>query len=217
MSSHFDEVISMIHLFNQGLTITGTTFVLLHGTGGDEHDLLALAKEYDETANVLSIRGNVQEHGMNRFFKRLSPGVFDLDDLRFRTSELLDFIQKSADRYGFSMKSVVIIGYSNGANIAAAMLLLHPLAIAGAVLQHPMLPLPPMEVKASHAVQVLITASTNDTIVPYASAEKLHAALASRGHAVTFQTYHHGHQLTTNEIVHVKSWLQDSFRFSKHL
>jgi phospholipase/carboxylesterase len=207
----------MTHLFIQGLNILGTTFVLLHGTGGDEHGLLALAKEYDATANVLSIRGNVQEHGMNRFFKRLSPGVFDLDDLRFRASELLDFLNESALRYGFSMNRVFVIGYSNGANIAAAMLLLHPLAIAGAVLQHPMLPISPLRELVSHSVQVLITASTNDSMVPYDSAEKLQNALASRGHIVSFQTYHHGHQLTTSEIVHVKSWLQDSIRFSNHL
>src|SRR5438876_3634554 len=109
------------------------TLLLLHGTGGNERDLIALGRELDAKAALLSPRGKVLENGMPRFFRRLAEGVFDLQDLEYRTNELADFVTAAAQHYEFATDQLVAVGYSNGANIAASMLLLRPELLRGAV------------------------------------------------------------------------------------
>src|SRR4028119_1116149 len=117
------------------------TLLLLHGTGGDEQDLLPIADLFGQSVNVLSVRGNVLEGGMPRFFKRLSMGVFDEQDLQFRTEELVHFINELAVKEEFDKNQIVALGYSNGANIAGGILMLYPELLAGAILLRPMQPL----------------------------------------------------------------------------
>src|SRR5499433_2520532 len=119
------------------------TLLLLHGTGGSERDLIPLGRELDPNASLLSPRGKVLENGMPRFFRRLAEGVFDLDDLRQRTHDLAAFVAAASEAYQFDPRRVIAVGYSNGANIAASLLLLHPETLAGAVLFHAMVPLIP--------------------------------------------------------------------------
>ena len=113
---------------------------MLHGTGGNELDLLPLAGMVDDQANVLSVRGNVLENGMPRFFRRLAEGIFDEEDLIFRTKELNEFLDEAAEKYDFDRDNIIAIGYSNGANIAASLLFHYQNALKGAILHHPMVP-----------------------------------------------------------------------------
>src|SRR5690625_1592958 len=112
----------MKHIFQKGNDPSKPTLLLLHGTGGTEQDLLPLSENIDPDANILSVRGNVSENGMPRFFRRLAEGVFDEEDLIFRTKELNEFLDEAAETYGFDRDQVVAVGYSNGANIAASLL-----------------------------------------------------------------------------------------------
>ena len=130
----------MKHIYNKGKDPTKPTFLLLHGTGGNELDLLPLAEKVDHEANVLSVRGNVLENGMPRFFRRVSEGVFDEIDLVSRTKELNNFLDKAAEKYDFYRDNIIAIGYSNGANIAASLLFHYQNALKGAILHHPMVP-----------------------------------------------------------------------------
>src|ERR1700752_2408177 len=133
----------MRHIFEKGTGTEQPTLVLFHGTGGTEHDLIPLAKKISPQSSFLSIRGNVLENGMPRFFRRLAEGVFDEQDLIQRTHELADFISAAAFRYGFKQSELIAVGYSNGANIAASMLLLRPGTFHGAALWRAMVPLVP--------------------------------------------------------------------------
>src|SRR5918992_1108121 len=119
------------------------TFLLLHGTGGNEQDLIPLGRELNPRAAMLSPRGKVLESGMPRFFRRLAEGVFDIEDLKFRTHELADFVEKASKVYKFDLRYIISIGYSNGANIAASMLLRKPQTLSGAILFRAMVPLVP--------------------------------------------------------------------------
>src|SRR5690625_1495254 len=130
----------MKHIFQQGKDASKPTLLLLHGTGGTEQDLLSLAQKVDPDANVLSVRGNVSENGMPRFFRRIAEGVFDEEDLIFRTKELYEFLDEAAQKYGFDRNNIIAVGYSNGANIAASLLFHYEDALAGAILYHPMVP-----------------------------------------------------------------------------
>ncbi|HJX26089.1 MAG TPA: hypothetical protein VJ252_08025, partial [Chthoniobacterales bacterium] len=130
-----------IHEFVPGTS--GRTLLLLHGTGGNEHDLLPLGRVLDPTAALLSPRGKILENGMPRFFRRLAEGVFDLEDLKKRTHELADFVAASAEQYQFAADKLVAVGYSNGANIAGSMLLLRPETFRTAILFRAMVPLVP--------------------------------------------------------------------------
>src|SRR5580700_10011226 len=131
--------LSFIHRFEKGAEPDARPLLLLHGTGGDENDLVSLARMIAPTAPLLSPRGKVLENGMPRFFRRLAEGVFDEDDVRRRAQELAEFVEEARARYGIS--SPIALGYSNGANVAAAMLLIRPEALAGAILLRAMAPL----------------------------------------------------------------------------
>src|SRR4051794_13959879 len=154
----------MKHIFQKGKDPSKPTLLLLHGTGGNELDLLPLAGKIDEEASFLSVRGNVLENGMPRFFRRLAEGIFDEEDLIFRTKELYEFLEDAAKKYEFDRNNVITIGYSNGANIAASLLFHYQDALKGAILHHPMVPLRGISLPDLSGTSVFIGAGTNDPI-----------------------------------------------------
>ena len=196
-----------IHRFTPGAPGSKRTLLLLHGTGGDEHDLAPLGTLLDPNAAQLAPRGPVLEHGMPRFFRRLSEGVFDLDDLRSRTHDLEGFVRGSAIRYGFDLRSVFAVGFSNGANIAASLLLLHPRILAGAVLLSPMVPFEPDPSSGLSAVPVFIGAGRADPIARPEQAQRLAELLSERGADVTLHWHAGGHGVDRSTAVAAREWL----------
>lgn len=184
------------------------TLLLLHGTGGDENDLLQLGPLLAPGAALLSPRGKVLENGMNRFFRRLAEGVFDEDDLRWRSAELAAFVAQAATFYDFDPRRVVAAGFSNGANIAASLLLLHPHTLAGAIIFHGMVPLIPDTLPDLTGRSVLLTAGRVDPLVPGAESERLAKLLERAGADVTLAWQPGGHTLTRAEIETAASWLR---------
>lgn len=174
--------------------------LLLHGTGGDEHDLLQLATMLDPDAGVLSPRGKVLEQGMPRWFRRLAPGVFDIDDLRRRAEELAAFVAASAARYGFAAGAVTAIGFSNGANIAAAMMLLGYPAPRDAVLLRAMVPLEPEPLPDLTGRAALVAAGRTDQMTPPDQPGRLADLLARAGAAVDTHWSHAGHELVKADL-----------------
>ena len=185
------------------------TLLLLHGTGGDENDLLPLGKLLDPNANLLSPRGNVSENGMPRFFRRLAEGVFDIPDLKARTNELADFLAAAAAAYGFDPMRVIAAGFSNGANIAASLLLLRPGVLLSAVLLHPMVPLVPETLPDLTSTPVFIGAGRQDPIAPPSETEALAALLRASGADVTVQWQSGGHSLSREEALAAAAWLAE--------
>jgi len=183
------------------------TLLLLHGTGGSETDLLSLGEMLDPTANLLSPRGQVLEHGMPRFFRRLAEGVFDLEDLRVRTEALAAFIGEASAHYGFVIDAVVAVGFSNGANIAASVMLHRPAALRAGILLRAMLPFEPPAAPDLHAHRALLLSSENDPIVPVAQPERLAELLRSGGADVTLEWVPGGHQLTRADLTNAQQWL----------
>jgi len=184
------------------------TLLLLHGTGGTEHDLVDLGRSLVPRAHLLSPRGNVDERGMNRFFRRLSEGVFDQADLARRTQDLAAFVRDASGSYRFDPARVVAVGFSNGANIAASLLLAGTGVLAGAVLLAPMVPFVPDPLPALDSVPVFIGAGRADPMVPVAGTEQLAALLAASGARV--ETFWHpgGHQLARAEIESAQVFLR---------
>lgn len=181
--------------------------LLLHGTGGNEHDLLALGRHLNPKSTLLSPRGKVLENGMPRFFRRLSEGVFDLEDLVFRSHELAEFVGESAATYAFPTDQVIAAGYSNGANIAASMMLLRPDALAGAILFRAMVPVVPDTLPDLSGKPVLLLAGQGDPLIPAKETERLAALLESAGAAVTLLWNPGGHNLQRAEIEAASDWL----------
>ncbi len=198
----------MNHIFKQGTDPGKPVLLLLHGTGGTERDLLGLAEIIDPEASVLSVRGNVLENGMPRFFKRLAEGVFDEKDLAFRTEELRDFISEAAKTYQFDASNVMAVGYSNGANIAASLLFHYADVLKGAILHHPMVPLRNVTLPDLTGVPVWIAAGTNDPICPAREAEELQQRLEEAGASTTVRWVDTGHQLTMQEVEAAKAWYE---------
>lgn len=188
----------------------GTTVLVLHGTGGDENDLLPLARELFPRAALLSPRGKVSERGAARFFRRLAEGVFDLEDLAFRTDELTQFVDDAAVRYAFDRARVMALGFSNGANIAASMLLRRGAVLAGAVLLAPMLPFDPGTPPSLGGVRVFIGAGEADAMVPPAQTRRLVEVLRAAGADVTDHWHPSGHTITHEELRAVRTWLADT-------
>lgn len=186
------------------------TLLLLHGTGGDENDLIQLGEMLDPTANLLSPRGQVLEHGMPRFFRRLAEGVFDLEDLTARTHGLADFVQGAAETYGFPLDGVTAVGFSNGANIAASMLLLRPGVVRQAILLRAMVPLEPNPLPDLTGTRVFLAAGERDPIIPPANTERLAGLLQSAGADVTLRWSPVGHQLTRDDVDASREWLLPS-------
>src|SRR6059036_369415 len=183
------------------------TLLLLHGTGGNERDLVPLGRELDPNASLLSPRGKVLEIGMPRFFRRLAEGVFDLEDLKNRTDELADFVVAAAQHYGFAADKVVAAGYSNGANIAASMLLLRPEILSAAILFRAMVPLIPERQPNLSRVRVWIGAGTDDPIIPTSETKRLAELLRKAGADVTIRHFPAGHELTPDDVEATRDWL----------
>jgi phospholipase/carboxylesterase len=153
----------MKHIYKKG---NQQTLILLHGTGGDEFDLIPLAETLNPKASILSIRGNVLENGMPRYFKRLSIGVFDMESLKQETIYLQQFIQEASSKYGFSLTDSTVIGYSNGANIAISMLFTFNHTVKRAILLRPMVPTHEIQSSSLNQTQVVIISGKYDSIVP---------------------------------------------------
>jgi predicted esterase len=184
------------------------TLLMLHGTGGNEQDLIPLGRNLDPDAALLSPRGRVLENAMPRFFRRLAEGVFDIEDLKLRTHELADFIDVAAQQHNFNSQKIVAVGYSNGANIAASLLLLRPQVLHAAILLRPMVPLVPETLPDLSHVAVNIAAATHDSIVSVDETERLVALLRQANANVTVNFAPAGHGLTNAEIAAVKNWLE---------
>jgi phospholipase/carboxylesterase len=198
--------LSFIHRFEPATRLEAPPLLLLHGTGGDENDLLQLGRMIAPGSALLSPRGKVLEHGMPRFFRRHAEGVFDEDDLRARAQELADFVEEARKAYG--IERPIAVGFSNGANIAAATLLLRPDVLAGAALLRAMVPLSQAPDADLTGTPVLMLSGQNDPIVPRENARHLHTLLSQRGAEVAFHTLPIGHQLTQTDLTVTRQWLE---------
>jgi phospholipase/carboxylesterase len=197
--------LSYVHRFEPG-NAANPPLLLLHGTGGNEEDLLPLGRAMSPGSALLSPRGKVLENGMPRFFRRLAEGVFDFADVRQRAGELAAFVAEAREAYG--MAAPIAVGYSNGANIAAAMLMLHEGTLAGAVLLRAMMPLDgPAQVRADK-VPVLLLAGSMDPIIPAENAGGLAKVLEDQGAAVDFRVLPTGHGLARDDVNISAQWLQ---------
>jgi phospholipase/carboxylesterase len=193
-----------------------TTFLLLHGTGGNEQDLIPLAYELDQRAAILSPRGKVIENGVApRFFRRLAEGVFDLEDLKFRTNELADFVNHASKTYDFDLQRIVAVGYSNGANIAASMLLLRPEILSSAILFRAMVPLVPETLPDLSNKHIFMSSGLYDPIVSLNEADRLFVLLKKTGAKVSLSWQESGHELTSEEVQKAKEWLLHSTSSSR--
>jgi phospholipase/carboxylesterase len=193
------------HRYVPATTSGKSPILLLHGTGGDENDLLPLGQTVAPGAALLSPRGKVLEGGMPRFFRRLAEGVFDEQDVRRRANELADFVHDARNAYGLT--APIALGFSNGANIAAAVLLLRPEALAGAVLLRAMVPLTDPPQSDLHDKPILILSGSADSIIPAENAARLESILKDAGSAVDHRTLPAGHGLTQVDVTIAKAWL----------
>jgi phospholipase/carboxylesterase len=185
------------------------TLLLLHGTGGNERDLIPLGRELDPNASLLSPRGKILENGMPRFFRRLAEGVFDLEDLKTRTNELADFIAAAMRHYKLDADHVIGVGYSNGANIAGSMLLLRPEIMRAAILFRALVPLVPGKLPDLSFVHVWIGAGDQDPIVPTSETKHIAELLRRAGADVTIRFAKAGHGLTSNDVITAREWLEE--------
>jgi phospholipase/carboxylesterase len=199
--------LSFIHRFEPGTRPDGPPLLLLHGTGGDESDLLPLGKSISPGSPLLSPRGKVLEGGMPRFFRRLAEGVFDEDDLRRSANDLAEFVEEARKRYGIA--APIALGYSNGANIAAALLLLRPHLLAGAMLLRAMVPLKEAPKAELAGKPILILSGQFDPIIPSSNSSRLAAMLADDGARVQQNTLPVGHGLTQADVDLARKWIHE--------
>ncbi|WP_216831334.1 alpha/beta hydrolase [Alkalihalobacterium elongatum] len=202
----------MKHIFNKGTNPAKPTLLLLHGTGGNELDLLPLTARIDDEASVLSVRGNVLENGMPRFFRRLAEGIFDEADLIFRTHELNQFLDEAAEEYHFDRNNIIAIGYSNGANIAASLLFHYENALKGAILHHPMVPRRGIQLPDLSGKSVFIAAGTNDPICSPLESSELQSLLEKANSEVELHWVDRGHQLTSEEVEAAAKWYHKNLK-----
>lgn len=194
-----------IHRFEPARDTGSPPLLLLHGTGGDENDLLGLGKMISPGSALLSPRGRVLEHGMPRFFRRLAEGVFDEDDVRRRALELSDFVAEARKQYGIA--APIAVGFSNGANIAAALLLLKPDVLAGAILLRAMVPLSDPPKAELDGKQVLLLSGQSDPIVPASNSARLAELLFDAGARVDHKVLPAGHQLSQADVTLARNWI----------
>lgn len=192
------------------------TLLLLHGTGGDEHDLIPIAQHFGKDLNVLSLRGNVSENGMPRFFRRIGMGVFDEKDLEFRTREMIHFIKEIATKEKFDPTKIIALGYSNGANIAGAALFLQPDFLSGAILLRPMQPFRYSDLRLSgNNVPVFMASGKNDPTVNRTESEHYATILEDNKFNVTHFEANAGHNLTGSDLDAAVNWYRQAY-LSKH-
>jgi phospholipase/carboxylesterase len=181
------------------------TFLLLHGTGGNEEDLIPVAREISSEAAILSPRGKILEDGIAaRFFRRLAEGVFDLEDLRFRTNELANFVNNASKTYGFDLQHVIALGYSNGANIASSMLLLRPEVLSAAILFRAMVPFVPNTLPDLSNKYIFMSSGLYDPIIPKKEAERLFSLFKNGGAKVSISWQNSGHELVMEDVKKAK-------------
>jgi len=197
--------LGFIHRFAPGPDAARPPLLLLHGTGGDEHDLVPLAERLAPGRTLLSPRGKVNEQGLTRFFRRSPEGVWDLDDFKQRTVELADFLKRA--RAAYKMPKPIALGYSNGANIAWSLLLQEPDALAGAVLLRAMLPFDPRPLPDLRGIPVLLIAGKHDELIPVDRAGLLAALLGEAGAEVTYEVLPAAHGLTEDDLKLASEWL----------
>ncbi len=184
---------------------------MLHGTGGNEEDLLPIAEMIAPDASVLGVRGNVLENGMPRFFRRLAEGVFDIEDLVLRTEELNNVISEFANKYSFDRNKVIALGYSNGANMAASLLYHHEYSLHGAILFHAMVPREDVERSNLSGVDVFISAGKRDSLIAPKQTKALIEQLEQSGADVTSFWIDGGHQLSREEVEAAKAWFEKNY------
>jgi phospholipase/carboxylesterase len=203
-----NDDLELVHRFVTGEgRAASTTLLLLHGTGGDENDLLPLGASLLPGAAILSPRGAVRERGMPRFFARLSEGVFDLEDLAARTEQLIRFVNGAIVKYSLDAHRIVAVGFSNGANIAASVLLTEAGILQGAVLIRAMVPFEPARPVALDGTPVLLLSGQWDSIATPEQARRLEQLLANAGAAPTLTFFDAGHELTRGDIAAAASFL----------
>ncbi|HEX7017473.1 MAG TPA: alpha/beta hydrolase [Patescibacteria group bacterium] len=201
-----DEALSLFHYHYQDTQAQKTLF-LLHGTGGDEHDVLPLVQSLRAEYNLVGVRGNVSEQGMARFFARQSPGVFDQESIATETDKLAEFIQAWMKKYSLTADRLAFLGYSNGANMILATLFNHPNLIKKAALLHPMLPFQPSERMALKDSSFLVTYGENDLMISPQESQKVSAVLKKSGASVEVVTHPGGHELVKAEVLRLQEFL----------
>ena len=201
--------LGFVHRFLPGDDESSATLLLLHGTGGSEEDLIPLGQDLAPGAAILSPRGKVSEYGAARFFRRLAEGVFDHEDLLFRTHELAEFVDAASEEYGFDPSKIIAVGYSNGANVAASAILLHPGLLRAAVLFRAMVPFEPEVTPDLSGVPVFMAAGRMDRMITQDNTQRLADILAEAGAEVDLRWRDVGHPLTYEEVGEAKAWLAD--------
>lgn len=201
----FDDL-GFIHNFFPGVK-KDKVLLLLHGTGGNEDDLLTIGQMLDQRATILAPRGKVLESGMPRYFRRLAEGVFDIEDLKFRTNELASFVQQASAKYKFELGSVIAVGYSNGANVAASVLLMRPGLIERAILFRAMIPFVPDRVPNLSGTGVFLSGGRFDSMIPQNKTRELEELLVRSGANVRMNWEESSHSLTADDVEKAKAWL----------
>ena len=200
-----EKNLGFVHRFFPGEA--RATLLLLHGTGGDENDLVPLGRELAPGAEILSPRGKVSEYGAARFFRRFAEGVFDQEDLVFRTHELAGFVEAAVEEYGLDPSRLVAAGYSNGANIAASLMLLHPGLLRAAILFRAMVPFELEDVPDLSGMPVFLAAGRLDRMISPQNTERLAEILTEAGADMDLRWRNTGHALTYEEVAEAKEWL----------
>lgn len=201
-------LLSYHHRFEPGTDASAPPLLLLHGTGGDENDLIPLAQKLSPGSALLSPRGNVSEHGARRFFARLAEGIFDPAEVTDRTLALADFVTAAAKHYHLDLNRLTAVGFSNGANVAATLLLLRPETLAGAALLRPMIVLEPAILPDLSGKRVLVSAGNVDPIVPADHPARLAELLRRAGARVILQSHAASHGLVPGDFAAVREFLQ---------
>src|SRR5918999_3882614 len=203
--------LSFVHRFEPGADPRARPLLLLHGTGGDENDLVPLGERLAPGAALLSPRGKVLENGMPRFFRRLAEGVFDIEDLKFRTYELADFLQKCSLHYRFDLNQTIAVGFSNGANIGASILLLRSEVLQGAILFRAMVPLVPNTLPDLSNKKILLSEGLQDPIVSRSETENLFKLFQKTNANITLKWQNSSHNLIQDDLKIAKEWILNNF------
>ena len=199
--------LGFVHRYLPGEDESSPTLLMLHGTGGNEEDLVGLGETLAPGAAILSPRGKVSEYGAPRFFRRLAEGVFDHEDLLFRTHELAEFVEAASATYGFERPKLVAVGYSNGANVAASTILLHPGLLRAAVLFRAMVPFEPDVTPHLSGMPIFLAAGRMDRMIPPDNTQRLADILIEAGADVDLRWRNVGHPLTYDDVSEAKQWL----------
>lgn len=194
--------------FEPGTAPTGPLLLLLHGTGGDENDLIPFARLVAPDADILSVRGNVSENGAARFFRRIAEGVFDMEDLRARTQQLGRFLTAAGERHAFTPSRIVALGFSNGANIAASLMLTDAAALRHGILLRAMVPFEPDALPDLKDSSALLAAGRTDRIIPAANTERLAALLRKAGASVELKWQDAAHSLVQEDVNDAREFLR---------